>query len=232
VTGANNISAPLIQKYVEDKLAESSVGYISGRNIFAFDPASLESAIMRDFPRAKGVRVARDQALGNGLVVTLTERTPFALWCDSGTGTECFLIDETGVVFAPGETAASSSLATRYVFAGDLSTSSAPLSNAPYGEVFAGEHFSAMVELLKNLHDAGIEALGARLESGSDFTVSISEGFYLKVSHEEDPQTLAKNLLLILSTEALKDKRGDLEYVDLRFGNRVYYKFKGQVQAE
>jgi len=39
-----------------------------------------------------------------------------------------------------------------------------------------------------------------------------------------------KNLELVLSSDVLKGKTDALEYVDLRFGNRVYYKLKGQKQ--
>ena len=43
----------------------------------------------------------------------------------------------------------------------------------------------------------------------------------------EDPTILVKNLTLILDSDALRGKENLLEYIDLRFGNRMYYKFSG-----
>ena len=40
-----------------------------------------------------------------------------------------------------------------------------------------------------------------------------------------------KNLQLVLSSGPLKGKDSELEYVDLRFNNRVYYKLKGEVET-
>ena len=47
----------------------------------------------------------------------------------------------------------------------------------------------------------------------------------LKTSLKDDPQEVAQNLALILEKE-IGDRRDEVDYIDLRFGNRVYYKLK------
>lgn len=47
----------------------------------------------------------------------------------------------------------------------------------------------------------------------------------LKTSLKDNPQEVAKNLALILEKE-IGDRRDKVDYIDLRFGNRVYYKLK------
>ena len=78
------------------------------------------------------------------------------------------------------------------------------------------------------LRDAGAAPLGAQLENETDISVPLADGYYIKASFGEDPSELTKNLALILSSDAIKGKIDELEYIDLRFGNRVYYKFKGE----
>jgi hypothetical protein len=39
-------------------------------------------------------------------------------------------------------------------------------------------------------------------------------------------------LQLVLSSDALTGKESELQYVDLRFGDRVYYKLQGVVQMQ
>ena len=232
VSGSTSQSPAEIQQFVEKKLEESSKGYISGRNIFVYDSAPLEKEIAENFPKVKAAHVTRDTSLGNGLLVTLEERSMFARWCAHMTDSMCYLLDSNGVVFASAEPVSASSSPATYVFSGSLSTTSVSVSNPPYGEVFAQGHFVGIIALLRILQQSGLNPLGAKLESETDFSVPLAEGYYVKASYGEDPAILVKNLALILSADAIQGKISQLEYVDLRFGNRVYYKFKGQAAPE
>jgi len=232
VSGAHLVAPTQIEAFVEDKLGESSRGFISGRNIFVFKYSTLPNVIVANFPAVRSASVSRDTSMGNGLIVTLQERTPYAEWCEESIGANCYLLDDQGVVFAPASGVATSSLPSQYIFSGILSTTTLSVSTPPYGEIFAGTHFSGISDLLKRLHSAGVTPLGAELQDDTDFFIPLAEGFYLKASYGEDPDTLAKNLTLILNADALKGKTPQLEYIDLRFGNRVYYKFKGQPQSQ
>ena len=63
--------------------------------------------------------------------------------------------------------------------------------------------------------------------SNSDKTLI---GPYITLKADSDFQKVAENLQTALSTEPLqsnfKNKYSSLEYIDLRFGNKVVYKFK------
>ncbi len=229
VTGASSVAPAEIQKFVENKLAQSSSGFISGRNIFVYKFDALPKDIVANFPSIKSASVRRDTGMGNGLVIALEERTPFAQWCESSS---CYLLDDQGVVFTAANGIATSTLPSPYVFSGPLSTTTAVLLSAPLGEVFAGEHFAGLNDFLSRLTAAGLHPLGAKLENETDFSVPLAEGYYIKASYGEEADKLAKNLALILNADALRGKSALLEYVDLRFGNRIYYKFKGQAQTQ
>ena len=62
--------------------------------------------------------------------------------------------------------------------------------------------------------------------SGSEKT----GGFAVRASFGNDGEAVVKNLQLVLSSDVLRGRESELEYVDLRFGNRVYYKLKGREQ--
>jgi hypothetical protein len=224
VSGAKNVPPTEIQKFVENKLSESSRGFISGRNIFVFDYDPLGAEIEANFPAIKKATVSRDRSLGNGLTVTIEERSPYARWCMADS--ECYLVDDQGIVFST-LNIATTSLPTQYVFTGPLSTTSESLATPPYGEVFGGEHFSGIDSFLKLLPGVGLTPLGVNIQNDTDFFVPLTAGYYLKASYGEEPETLIKNLSLILNADAVKGKEVQLEYIDLRFGNRVYYKFIG-----
>ena len=67
------------------------------------------------------------------------------------------------------------------------------------------------------------------VQSDEDFTVPLQEGFSIYASfgriRERSLATAARAFL-----DALTGQEQNLEYVDLRFGDKVYYKLKGQSQ--
>ena len=48
---------------------------------------------------------------------------------------------------------------------------------------------------------------------------------HIKISLRDDQKKVAETLALILEKE-IGDRRNEVDYIDLRFGNRVYYKFR------
>jgi len=64
------------------------------------------------------------------------------------------------------------------------------------------------------------------VENEQDFKVSLLQRFALRASFGADADTLVRNLQDVLSSDTLRGKENKIEYVDLRFGNRVYYKNK------
>lgn len=134
----------------------------------------------------------------------------------------------------------------QYVFQGGIATSTVATSTdstgspqagatipiSPIGQTFAGTHMPGIVALLELLGQAGFSPTGAIVQDGQDFWVPLSEGFYIKTSFGENPHSLVSNLQLVLSSSALNGQQSKLEYVDLRFGDRVYYKLQGQGEAQ
>ena len=53
-------------------------------------------------------------------------------------------------------------------------------------------------------------------------------GFEIRASLKGDPGKLIRDLELVLTSDELRGKESRLEYIDLRFGNRVYYKVEGE----
>ena len=110
--------------------------------------------------------------------------------------------------------------------------SSTPPHKSPIGQTFVGAHIPGIIALLQILGQAGYTPTGASVENAQDFWVPLTQGFYIKASFGEDPENIVSNLQLVLSSDALAGRAGQLEYVDLRFGDRVYYKLQGSVETQ
>jgi cell division septal protein FtsQ len=223
VTGTETVDPEAVRSYIETKIRDGQSHFFSRSNIFLYPRAEIERGLVAEFPRIKSVSASR-AGVSQTLTVAIEERAPFARWCDPA-GT-CYAMDEDGFIFAQEAASSTTAFAQPYRFAGGL-------DGAPVGQTFIPGHVPGVVALLRILQQqGGVTPTDVDITNDQDIAVHFSEGFYLKASFGEDAGDLARNLALVLSSSALQGKRDELEYVDLRFGNRVYYKLKGADQEQ
>lgn len=221
IVGTRNVPAPLVRAYVETKLYDGTYPILSNKNIFLYPRAGIEESISEYFPRIRTARISRDGLLAQAIIVNIAERQPTALWCAGDISAfrnskDCYLMDDSGFIFAPSTTSSQESF---LIFGGNLSVSSSPI-----GETFLPAHISGVLELQTLLKKAGYAPVGIYAENEQDFSVQFKEGFTLRALFDSDADTLVRDLQLALSSDSLKGKENRLEYIDLRFGNRLYYK--------
>ena len=229
VTGATTVPQALVKDYAETQLYDGSYRFLSPQNIFLYNPARLAREIAGFFPRIRSVQVTRDSMFATAVTVAVSERQPYALWCLDASRASCYQMDSDGFIFADAGGAASSAPASPsgYVFFGGLDAS----AQNPIGHSFSAAHLPSILALLQLLAQSSLAPTGAAVVNGQDFIVPLAAGYYLKASFGEDPRQLVSNLQLVLSSDTLAGKEDQLEYVDLRFGDKVYYKLRGQDQT-
>lgn len=211
VTGTTSLSPALVRIFAESIIFNGSRPFLSRSLSFLYPRREMEESILTYFPRIKSVRVSRSSLLARTIEIVVEEREAHARWC----GEECFTMDKDGIVFA--RVATSSRLETQYIFRGGLGTTS------PIGSTYLPGNLSRFFALLERLGQAGFGAEEITVEDG-DFFITLSRGFTVRATFGADIGELVRNLELVLSSEALRGKEGEIEYIDLRFGNRVYYK--------
>ena len=222
VVGAKEVPPKLVRTYVETKLNDGTNPILSRQNIFLYSRALIEQNIIKYFPRIKEASISRESMLAQVLTVTIEERQPFALWCSE----KCYLMDEGGFIFALAPPPAGGLSQNKYMkFSGGLSAQAGlSAASSPIAQTFLPKNFSSVLELIKLLRQAGFAPKGATADDGMDFSVPFDEGFVLRASFGVDANELVRNLQLALSSDPLRGKVNKVEYIDLRFGNRVYYK--------
>jgi cell division septal protein FtsQ len=225
VAGARDTPQQLIQNYVGTILNDGSHPMFSRSNILLYPRADIQKAVENFFPRIKSVSISRESFLATAIMIAVEERKPFAQWCNPAG--VCFVMDDSGFIFADGADNNGDSISTmRYIFRGGIASSTNPV-----GQRFAPAHLPGILALLEFLSEAGFNPHGGTIDNDQDFLVPFTEGFTLKVSFGQEAHALAKNLELVLSSAPLKGKESQLEYIDLRFDNRVYYKLKGEMET-
>ncbi len=205
--------------FTKGQLVEQNAQFIARDNIFAYPKEELRAGIMRTFPRLKSVRIGRGGMFGTTLIVNVDERSPYAIWC---TGTEprsCYVFDDNGLIFASAERAGKPEMP--YLFFGGLASSTDPV-----GSIFLPDTLQGVQDLLQRMREARFIPVNVHVLDEQDYTIDLTNGFTIKASFGQDIDTIVHNLELVSVAPALRGKEATLEYIDLRFGNRVYYKFK------
>lgn len=224
VRGVQHISPETIEESARVALQDAARGFISGATIFNYPQQEVVAAVQRAAPRAASIGLSRPSLFANELLIDVREREPFARWCATSDA-PCYQMDDTGFVF--GGEDGFVPYATRFTFVAGLEASSTPV-----GGVVSPGHLRGIAALAELLTRSDYPASRIVFGSESDFSVETEKGLLLKFTYGSHPDTLVRNLDLVFSSEALKGKEDEVEYVDLRFGNRVYYKLKGQEERQ
>lgn len=221
IQGADNMQANALTASVQSAIGDNFWKIFAKKNIFLYPEARIEEKLSSEFPRIKEVELSRPALLAQAVVVSVTERVPYAKWC---AGETCYFLDADGFIFAPADGAQST---TAYVFRDGLLP-----ARDPIGQTFLLGRLPTMVHFLELLKQAGYEPQGVTVENEKDFSVPLSGTFTLRVLFDTEGEKVIHDLKLALEADSVRDRVAELEYVDMRFGNRVYYKFIGQAAQE
>jgi hypothetical protein len=223
VSGTRSLLGEEIKSIIWEETSESYARLIPKRSIFLLKEKDLASKLKQEFPRIREVSFERD--LPAGLLVSIVEREPWAIACNDNFTPEnpedvdCVFVDLKGVAFdqAPDSTG---SLVIK------IKTNFPKLS---LGEPILD---TALAEYLQNFGKKIESGIGSKVivyELSSvlagEFRMTLNDGFALIVTKGADAENVLKILKTVLEEE-VKEKRMSLEYVDLRFGNKVFYRFK------
>jgi cell division septal protein FtsQ len=229
VEGTKRLPAKLVRSFVETNLYDGTRPIISRTTPFTYHPEQLAAAVEAFFPRVRSAEVVHGVPVADAILVRVEEREPFARWCpsrgQSATSTEetsegaCYVLDDGGFIFAPID--AETAPQTRYVFTGGITS-----DRQIIGQRYAGTRLPNIVALVRALEQDGLHPSNVSVGDNTDFSIRLDEGFVIQSSFGQNTRDVARNLEVVLSSEALQGKQEDLEYVDLRFGNRVYYRFR------
>ncbi len=180
---------------------------------FAFTyPHEKIIAEVNKMHRIKNVSIVRSG--GNELLVEFDEYVPHALWCKNSESTGCFFLDENGYSFAPAPTLNGGSF-LRYV--------SIAKDPSEHVQAFSEEEYKRVHELSQKFAAAKWFVSKAEIDAAGDAFLTIVDGGLFKVSLKQSADETVSNLLTVLGSENFTHiKPGNFEYIDLRFGSKVF----------
>ena len=155
-----------IVEVVRQGITGTYLGFIPKAHSLIYPRAALKKELIEAFPTFSKVSISRSSLAA--LHVAVRERQPQALWCAGMFG--CFLVDETGFVFAPAETGTE-----KLYYRLEKEATSSPLGT----EVLHSGSLAASVAFLKELQTLGFNPERMLFQREKDIEVLLSDNVRL-----------------------------------------------------
>ena len=214
VSDTNDIEPVAIAQYTRRALRGTRLLVLPKDSIITLPTRELSSALLASFPQIQEARISR--AGLTAIEVRITERVPVALWCGvlPEAPERCLFLDETGFIFkdAPRD-------ASGVVVYGVLQDEEGVLGNT----LGTGSLREAL-RLYETLERGVMPLSHLVIRAPDEVDMYHPEGMritYLSGTEER----VAEIVPTILETVRAG---APVEYIDMRFGNRVYVKRKTQ----
>jgi len=211
VVGGETISHEEVRSLAQSQFEGEYVGFIPRRFAWLYPKDDIEEAVS-EISRIDSVDVSRPD--GQTVLVTFDEFLPDALWCKSLTENDCVFLDETGFAYAKSPELAGGSF-LRFVH-----LSEAPETNRL---LVPEEDYQLLNRLADLLSENNWVISHIEIDSARDAFLHVVDGGEFKVTLTQPPSETVDNLMIVLTSpdfEAVKP--GTFQYIDLRFGNKVF----------
>lgn len=215
VDGNQTVLTGAVVSSVTEGMSKKIWGLYPKSHVALLSVRSIEEKLHAEFPKIKEVNVSRKNM--NELAVSVSEREPFALWCYSIDSTNCLYIDDNAFAYeqAPAFT---SNIFMKFV------TDRQEMALAK--TVLPAEEFARIKYAIKYLENETlpVSLIDVKTDGDADFYLSRGGKILFKV---EEIQNEISNLESVLHDDSLGLRGEDgitALYIDLRFGNKVYYK--------
>lgn len=220
VEGTRQISPVQIETATLQALVAHEGMFYSRNTVITADLSGVADRLRKDFPRIEDVSVRRYGM--NTIKVSLTERIPFATWCDAAGEGACYHVDETGFIFeVASETHVSPSLR------GGVT------QGESMGEYVLPGLFNRLRGFIVAFREIDMDSNAISIsDDGVDVRMSFAENPDVIVLLDDDPARVAQTINTARSAAPVKEKYSNLEYIDARFGNRLYYKSRSATANE
>ncbi len=238
ISGNNVVTRDEIMSTVDQELEGNYFHLFSRQNFLIYPGKAIKKALLADHKRLLSASI--DLQDPHTIKIAVSERGGSFLWCgfdfDMEKGEnpdqDCYYMDDSGYIFSQAPYFSGN------VFFKFFGTGLFANNLDPTGKQYLPpDDFRSLVSFIKSLPRNSITPYGIYLGPDGDYSIFISPltpslPLYTKIlfNKKNDLQKVNSNLSAALLTEPFatdfKSKFSKLLYIDLRFNNKVFYKFQ------
>src|SRR3989344_7136850 len=201
-------------------ITDSYFGLFAKSNIFFYPSKTIKKTLAATFPAIKNIHGNLEN--WQTLKLSVEERTPFGLWCQSVDTTACFYLDDNGLIFSAAAVF-SDNIFLKFT-GGEINASSSPLGK----NFLPSDEFRRVSFFLDSLVPFGLIPIVFEANP-NEYRIYSKNGGWLIINTADDLSQVLENLENIFRSDNFKKalaRSGVIDYIDLRYGNKFFYKFK------
>lgn len=218
IEGNAAVAAADISAIADRILDGSYFGVIPKRAVLFYPRENIEKAIST-IPWISSARVGLDGV--TTIKIRVNERAPLYIWCAAYLTQSCYFMDAAGIAFAAAPEYSNNVFMRFY---GPLEGN----GSVP-GKYLPEARFKELIRFIDTLNGIS-ETVVTVVKRENDFELTLTKGGHILLPASFSTDAALSNLTAALAADPLKAKfkssRGTLDYFDLRFGNKVFFKFK------
>lgn len=234
VEGTHASSEQSVYDVAHGKLSERILFWIKRNNRLLYPISEMEREVRALSPRIANVKTVFDTP--KHLRVIITEYTPNFLFCmrsDEAVALasssviehqpkDCYFADEEGYVYAD----APEYIGYPFVAIVASTSEQAVTHQSPVGTtVLTEEQYARIRMYIDDLSQVGLTTHSVTLLGGGDIRAEVGMPWVILLATDKDPDRAIANLGVVLANlEKSADKGRGVREIDLRFGNKIFYK--------
>lgn len=211
ISGNQKIQTQDIENLIKEKINKKLL-FFPQKSIFLVDSNEIVESLSEKFLQADSVILKR--RLPATLIVEIQERLPLGVWCQ---GENCFYIDREGIIFEENPSK------TEFIIKSQEQRTQAFLGEKVIEKDILESIFEIQRKLKENLK---IDIKEIIILAKERINAETSEGWEIYFDPTGDINWQLTKLSLVLEKEIPPERRKDLEYIELRFGNFAPYKYR------
>lgn len=212
VEGGETISHAQVRAQAEATLQGAYLRFIPRRFAWWYPQTALLNAV-KAIPRIKNPVVTR--VSGTEIHISFQEYLPYALWCAIKEPSTCLFIDDSGLAFGNAPVLSGGAF-IRY-----HSLEQTPAIGASILPASQLANIAQFIQLLKASSAYSVSVV--EVDSAGDVFYELAGGSEFKASLAVPATSTFANLESVLMAKEFHNLQpGNFQYIDLRFGNKVY----------
>lgn len=223
ILGLSELPRSEIEPVVTEIYGGKYFGVFPKNGFFLFPSKKMEDVLGDKFRKIKNVNIKK--TFPNNVSIEVVERKSLLVWCSGG---PCYLIDENGLAYMGADFSSPDIVQNHLIKMVDTSAKPVALGASLFSKEYIDFLLGAVVELPQKSGIELIEECDTPSRLAGEMTFYSPDGVKISLSTELPLDQTMKNLEIFMRKQLSEEERKNIEYLDLRFESRVFYKIKGQ----
>jgi len=214
-----------VRKFLHNSIFKTQRQLFSPFNHLLIDKEKLAAEVLFAYPELEKVSFANVFESPNTIKAKVQAREPHYLWCQNDKKETCFWADKKGFIFSKANISAKESAFFK-IYSKTFDSKQILIAEKPLRTKILNEDLQIIEHLKKELETLKLKIQEINFKSDNEIiALAYTNGNHkLKLLFRKQKINEQTQNLYTVIHNALKEKLNKIEYIDLRFDNKIFYK--------